>query len=217
VLRLVVDPAAPAPSDVERAARTIRRGGIGAFPTDTLYGLAADPCNGSAVARVFEAKGRAEGRPLPLVAADLDQVVAALGTLPPAAAVLARAFWPGPLTLLVGAPASLAAPVTAGTGRVGVRVPAHAVARALCRVSGCLLTATSANPSGGIPSEDPDEVERLIGGRIDFLLDAGRVPGGLPSTIVDTTGPDLVLVRAGAIPWERIERCRHANARPSSD
>ena len=192
-----------------------------AFPTDTLYGLAADPRDVSAVARVFEAKGRPEGRPLPLVAADVDQVVAALGRLPPAAAVLANAFWPGPLTLLVAAPASLAAPVTAGTGRVGVRVPAHAVARALCRLSGSLLTATSANPSGGISAEDPDAVERTIGERLDFLLDAGPVTGGPPSTIVDITGPDLVLVRAGAIPWEirmsNDPRVAGANARPSSD
>ena len=107
--------------------------------------------------------------------------------------------------MLIAAPLTLAPGVVAGTGKVGVRIPAHAVARALCRACGLPLTATSANISGEPPSGDPDEVERCLGDRIDVLVDSGKTAGGLPSTIVDVTGPSPLLVRAGAIRWDEIQ------------
>jgi L-threonylcarbamoyladenylate synthase len=113
------------------------------MPTDTLYGLAVDPRQADAVARVFSVKGRGAERALPLIAADTAQVIAHIGDLPPLAERLAARFWPGPLTLLLAAPAALAADVNGGTGRIGVRVPAHDVARALCRACATLLTATA--------------------------------------------------------------------------
>src|SRR6202023_2515471 len=116
-------------------------------------------------------------------------------------------FGPGPLTLLIAAPPSLAPGVVGGTGKVGVRIPAHAVARALCRACGLPLTATSANISGAAPSANPDAVERELGERIDVLVDSGTTAGGLPSTIVDVTGPAPLLVRAGAIGWDEIQAC----------
>ena len=196
--RLVADP-----RSVQVAAEVIAAGGVVALPTDTLYGLAADPFRADAVARLFAVKGRASERALPLIAADLEQIVSHLGSLPPMGRCLAEKFWPGPLTLLIGAPAALAADVTGGTGRVGVRVPAQNRCRA-CRRP---LTATSANLSGEPPSSDPDEVERTIGARIDLLLDAGRAPGGQPSTIVDVTGSAPRLVRAGALRWDEVQAC----------
>jgi len=202
VQRLVADPAS-----VQVAAEVIAAGGVVALPTDTLYGLAADPFRADAVARIFAVKGRASERALPLIAADLEQIVSHLGSLPPMGRCLAEKFWPGPLTLLIGAPATLAEDVTGGTGRVGVRVPAHGVARDLCRACQQPLTATSANRSGEPPSSDPDEVERAIGARIDLLLDAGRAPGGPPSTIVDVTGLAPRLVRAGALRWDEVQAC----------
>ena len=120
---------------------------------------------------------------------------------------LAETFWPGPLTLLIRAPAALPEEVTGGTGRVGVRVPAHGVARGLCRACHRPLTATSANLSGEPPSADPDEVARTLGARIDLLLDDGRAPGGQPSTIVDVTGSAPRLVRAGALAWDQVQAC----------
>ena len=200
--RLVADP-----RSVQVAAEVIAAGGVVALPTDTLYGLAADPFGADAVARLFAVKGRASERALPLIAADLEQIVSHLGSLPPMGRCLAEKFWPGPLTLLIGAPAALAQDVTGGTGRVGVRVPAHGVARDLCRACRRPLTATSANLSGEPPSSDPDEVERTIGARIDLLLDAGRAPGGQPSTIVDVTGSAPRLVRAGALAWDEVQAC----------
>ena len=178
-----------------------RRSGFGtaasvALPTDTLYGLAADPFRADAVARVFLVKGRMADRALPLIAADADQVAARLGPLPPNGARLAEKFWPGPLTLLVPAPAALAREVTGGTGRVGVRVPAHEIARAICRGPDGPITATSANRSGQPATADPGEVERTLGDDVDLLIDAGPTPGGAPSTIVDVTG-SRATARAG--------------------
>jgi L-threonylcarbamoyladenylate synthase len=203
--RVLVDPGAPQRDAIEEAAKWIRAGGVVAIPTDTLYGLAADPFSAAAVQRVFAVKGRSAERALPLVAADAAQVVARLGRLSADAARLASRFWPGPLTLLVPAPRALARDVTGGTGRVGVRVPAHPVTRAICEAVGRPVTATSANISGEPATPDPSTVENTVGDRIDLLIDAGATPGGPPSTIVDATGSAPVLVREGAIGWADIE------------
>lgn len=209
VRRIVVDEASVDERALVEAVRAIRRGGVIAMPTDTLYGLGVDPFRADAVARLFHVKGRSPERALPLLAADTAQVIAHVGALAPLAARLASLFWPGPLTLLVAAPSALAAGVSGDTGKVGIRVPAHRVARALCRACGVPVTATSANVSGEAPSADPDEVARALGDRIDVLVDAGTTPGGPPSTIVDVTEEEPVLVRAGAIAWEEIEACLH--------
>jgi L-threonylcarbamoyladenylate synthase len=152
---------------------------------------------------------------LPLIAADAAQAAWHLGGLPAAGRRLAERFWPGPLTLLVAAPGALASDVTGGTGKVGVRVPADAVARAICAEAGRPITATSANVSGEPATPDPDQVERTLGDRLDLLIDTGPTRGGAPSTIVDVTGADPVLVRAGAISWNDIQAWLHtAPAQP---
>jgi L-threonylcarbamoyladenylate synthase len=205
--RIFVNPNHPHRDAVQEAAQLIRAGAVVAIPTDTLYGLAANPFRPDAVQRVFEAKGRASDRPLPLIAADVPQIEAHLGALPALALRLAAAFWPGPLTILVAAPRSLAAAVAAGTGHVGVRVPDHAVARAICQAVGHPITATSANISDQPGTADPDVVEHALGDRIELLIDGGMTAGGEPSTIVDTTADPPTLVRAGAIPWARVQAC----------
>jgi L-threonylcarbamoyladenylate synthase len=204
--RLAVNPDAPDRGALEVAARAIREGGVVALPTDTLYGLAVDPFDADAVRRLFMLKGRESERAVPLVAADVAQAIDQLGPLPAVASGLAARFWPGPLTLLVSAPPALAAAVSAGTGRVGVRVPAHAVARGLCAACGGVLTATSANLSGQPATNDPDVVAASLNPSIDVLLDAGRTAGGQPSTIVDVSGTTPLLVREGAIPWVEVRR-----------
>ena len=204
VRRVFVDPGSPQRDAIQEAAKWILSGGVVALPTDTLYGLAADPFSPAAVARVFQVKGRAAERALPLIAADTQQVTTQLGPLSASAARLAERFWPGPLTLLVAAPRELAREVTGGTGRVGVRVPANDVARAICRAAGRPLTATSANLSGEPATADPDRVERTLGDRIDLLIDTGPARGGAASTIVDVTGAEPALVRAGVIAWDDI-------------
>lgn len=192
---------------IDQAAKVIRAGGVVALPTDTFYGLAVDPFRPDALARLFEVKGRPAERAVPLIAGDLEQVVSRLGALPPPGRALADRFWPGPLTLVIDAPAALARDVSGGTGRVGVRVPTHEVARALCRACGSPLTATSANISGAPASASPDDVERALGARIDMLLDAGPTPGGAASTVVDVTGSAPLLVRAGAVSWSEVVAC----------
>jgi L-threonylcarbamoyladenylate synthase len=210
VIRLAITATAPEQHVLAKAAEVIRSGGLVVMPTDTLYGIAADPFNAQAVERVFAAKGRGGDQPLPLVAGNEAQIVAQLGPLTDAARTLASFFWPGPLTLLLPAPASMAAGVTAGTARVGVRVPAHAVTRGLCLASQSLLTATSANRSGQPAVDSADRVAESVSEHVDVVLDAGPTVGGLPSTVIDVTGPELRLVRAGAIPWEAIQECRRA-------
>jgi L-threonylcarbamoyladenylate synthase len=212
--RVFVDPESPQRDAIQEAAKWILAGGVVALPTDTLYGLAADPFSSAGVARVFAVKGRAAERALPLIASDVGQVVEHLGALPPAAQRLAERFWPGPLTLLLAAPPGLAREVTGGTGKVGVRVPADGVARAVCAAAGRPVTATSANLSGVPPTPDPDRVEQALGDRIDLLLDTGTTPGGAASTIVDVTGVEPVLVRAGAISWDDIQTWLHSAPAP---
>jgi L-threonylcarbamoyladenylate synthase len=207
--RVFVDPDAPQRDAIQEAAKWILNGGLVAIPTDTLYGLAADPFSAETVARVFAVKGRTTARALPLIAAGIAQAEEHLSRLPEDGHRLAARFWPGPLTLVVSAPRTLARDVTGGTGTVGVRVPADAVARAICAEAGRPITATSANVSGEPATPDPDEVERTLGDRLDLLIDTGMTRGGAASTIVDVTGAHPVLLRAGAISWDDIQAWLH--------
>jgi L-threonylcarbamoyladenylate synthase len=210
LIRIRVDARHPDRAAIARAAEVLRAGGLAAIPTDTLYGLAADAFRPDAVARVFEVKGRASDRALPLVAGSAAQVREYFGALPAIGARLADRFWPCPLTLVLQAPGGLPRDVTGGLDTVGVRVPAHAVTTALCAACGVPLTATSANLTGEPPTDDPDSVVRALGDTIDVLVDAGRTPGGAASTIVDVTGAEPRLLRAGAIAWEEVQAClRH--------
>jgi L-threonylcarbamoyladenylate synthase len=189
-----------------RAADLVARGEVVAYPTETFYGLAADPRNAQAIDRVFVAKGRRSEEPLPLIAADVIQVERWFGALSPLAAKLANAFWPGPLTLVLPLPADHALPtnLTAGRDNIAVRVPAHLLARTLAGEAGGMITSTSANPSGTPPATTADEVRRTLADRVAMVIDGGTTPGGAPSTIVDVIGVEPRLVRAGVIAWERV-------------
>jgi L-threonylcarbamoyladenylate synthase len=190
--------------DVPIAAAALRRGGLVAYPTETFYGLGALATLPAALARLAAAKLRPEGKPLPLVAADEAMAFALWREVPTEARVLARAFWPGPLTLVAAAAAGLPGPVTA-EGTVAVRVPGSDLARDLCRHAGGPVVSTSANPSGGAPPVEAEALDPWLLDRIDLVLDGGPTPGGLPSTVVDLSGPRARLVRAGAVPWAAVE------------
>jgi L-threonylcarbamoyladenylate synthase len=193
-----------AAEDLAPAVGALQNGGVVAFPTETFYGLAVDPRSAAAVAKIFALKQRAPDQPLPLIASDIEQVADHVGTLTPLAARLASRGWPGPLTLIIPASRHLCDAVHLSTGRIAVRVTADVVARALAARVGHALTSTSANISGEPPSATPDRVVASFGSGIDVLIDTGPTPAGLPSTIVDATGDVPVLVRAGAIPWDRV-------------
>jgi L-threonylcarbamoyladenylate synthase len=201
---LSVHPNRPDPAAIARAVEIIRGGGIVAIPTDTLYGLAVDPRDSCAIARLFELKGRAASLAIPLVAADLEQVRGKAGRLTALAERLAARFWPGPLALVIDADRQIAAGVRAADGSVAVRVPAHGVTRALTRAMDAPLTATSANLTGAAPASDARAVVQAFGDDLDAIVDAGRAPGGAPSTIVDVRDELPRLVREGAIAWAAV-------------
>jgi L-threonylcarbamoyladenylate synthase len=203
VLIVTVDPRQPDAHSLGRAASIIRNGGLVAFPTDTVYGIAADPASEEAVERLYAAKGRAAGIAVPLIAGTIDQALAA-GLFAEADERLARAFWPGPLSIVVPASGRIAARLRGEDGTVAVRVPDHAVARALALEFGGAITATSANLSGSPPAVDGREAAAALDGRVDATVDAGSSPGGPPSTIVRLTSDGPRLLRAGAIAWERV-------------
>jgi L-threonylcarbamoyladenylate synthase len=191
--------------DVARAVEVLRNGGVVAYATDTLYGLAVDPRSRAAVARLFMVKGRQPGHAIPLIAADLAQAEG-VATFDDLAQRLAGAFWPGPLSLVLDARPGLDEALLAEDHSVAIRVPGAVVARALAAGFGGCITATSANLSGHPAPATPDEVTRQLADRIDLLLDTGPAAGGAPSTIVDTRGGSLRLARAGAVAWDRVLR-----------
>jgi len=204
MIRLRVDPKQVTAAALMPAISALRSGGVVAFPTETFYGLAVDPRLTFAVTKLFELKRRLPDQAIPLIAASMLQVIEHVGTITPLAKRLAVRGWPGPLTLIIPASAELSADIHLSTGRVAVRVPGDSIARALATQAGHAITSTSANLSGNSPASTADAVVAAFGEDIDVLIDAGPTPGGLPSTIVDATGSDPVLVRAGAIPWERV-------------
>ena len=194
---------------VREAADWIRDGGVVVFPTETFYGLAVDPTQPDAVAAIFDLKGRPPGMALPLVASSLGQVESLVGTLRGANARLAADFWPGPLSLVLDAPPSIAAAVHGGTHTVAIRVPAHPLARALAEACGHALTATSANRTGEPPVEDLTGITSIAADPRVVVLDGGRTPGGAPSTIVDARVTPVRIIRNGAVPSDRVLRSIH--------
>lgn len=192
-------------SAIGRAVQVLRDGGIVAYPTDTLYGLAVDPRSPAAVQKLLDLKGRDAGHALPLIAVDLEQAER-VAVFDDRARRLAQEFWPGPLSLVLPAKPGLVGNVQAPDGSVAIRVPASEVAQALARGLGFCITATSANVTGDPPTSSPAVLIQTLGDRIDLVLEAGDSPGGAPSTIVDTRASAPRLVRAGAIAWERVLR-----------
>ncbi len=187
-------------SAIAAAARLIMAGEIVAMPTETVYGLAADATNADAVAKIYAAKGRPSFHPLIVHVRDLSEAET-LAVFSAEARALAKAHWPGPLTLVLplreGTP--IAALVTAGLGTIGLRVPAHPAMQALLRACRRPLAAPSANASGSISPTRADHVQRSLDGRIPLIIDGGPSERGLESTIIAATGGALRLLRPGPI------------------
>jgi len=190
---------------VAQGVAVLRRGGLVAFPTDTVYGLGASIDLPAAVARVYAAKSRPREMALPVLVSETADIERLSERLSPAARCLIEAFLPGALTIVVPASAAVPAHVTAGRGTVALRIPDHPVPRALIRGLGAPIIGTSANRSGRPSPLTADEVRTQLGDRIDLVIDGGRCPG-VESTIVDVTGEIPVVLRAGAISSADIER-----------
>jgi len=190
---------------VAQGVAVLRRGGLVAFPTDTVYGLGASIDLPAAVASVYAAKSRPREMALPVLVSETADIERLSERLSPAARCLIEAFLPGALTIVVPASAAVPAHVTAGRGTVALRIPDHPVPRALIRGLGAPIIGTSANRSGRPSPLTADEVRAQLGDRIDLVIDGGRCPG-VESTIVDVTGEIPVVLRAGAISSADIER-----------
>ena len=205
-------------TDIAQAATCLRRGGLVAFPTETVYGLGADAANPRAVAGIYEAKGRPSFNPLIAHVADLE-AAQRIASFDSRALALAEAFWPGPLTLVL--PKAGTCPVsdlaTAGLDTVAIRVPDHPVAHALLKAFGGAVVAPSANISGHVSPTTAAHVQADLDGRIDMIVDGGPVEVGVESTIVACLDVPMLL-RPGGLPREAIERVLSmALARPPED
>lgn len=201
---LVVDPNAPSPAAIAEAAAVLARGGLVAFPTETVYGLGARGIVADDVKKIFAAKERPAGHPLILhvVGEEMAKTYASSWSL--RASRLARAFWPGPLTLVVPRASSVPNEATGGLPSVGLRAPKHAVAQALIRAANVPLAAPSANAHMHVSPTTAAHVVRSLGDRVDLVLDAGPCTHGIESTVVDVTGDVPRVLRAGAATLEML-------------
>ena len=192
---------------IKYAADQIRAGKVLGMPTDTFYGLAADPLNLRAVDNVYEIKTRSRHKPLSLLIESVDQAEE-LAFLPDAFHELARKFWPGPLTMIVKASSRLPLKVTANTGNVALRVPAAKIPLAVIKAAGIPITATSANLSGASECTSAEQVREQLDGRIEIIVDGGPSPRDVASTIVDLSDEAARwrVIREGAIPADEISR-----------
>jgi len=196
----------PEPSLVSYAAQQIRAGQVLGMPTDTFYGLAADPFNLRAVDRVYDIKTRSRHKPLSLLIENVEQAEELARPLPPEFYALARRFWPGPLTIIVRAASKLPLKVTANTGNVALRIPSAKIPLAVIKSAGIPITATSANLSGASECTTAEEVRNQLQGRISVIVDGGTSPRDIPSTIVDLTDQEArwTVMREGAIAGQEI-------------
>jgi len=187
------------PLALESAAKTISSGGLIAFRTDTFYGLGADPLNPLAIRKIIHLKGRKETKPILLLVSDYDKVDQFIEKPSELFRLIANRHWPGPLTLVGSAQPELPGELTAASGTIGVRLPDDDDVRSLVRACGGALTATSANPSGGLPALTADDIESYFGNRVDLIINSGEVIATEPSTVLDLTGEKPRIIREGAI------------------
>ena len=200
------DSGAPPAESITRAVEVIRGGGVVAFPTDTFYGLGVDPFNEDAVRSIFSLKGRPADSPVPILLGEpIDLELVALAP-PDAAALLADAFWPGALTLVLTAIDELPDVVSAGAGTVGVRVPDHSVPRDIARSLGGPITGTSANISGDQSLKTADEVRAAFGDALDFVVEGVCGEHAAASTVVDFTVSPPLVRRHGAISLDALQQ-----------
>jgi len=189
---------------MEEVAVVVRQHGVIAVPTESFYALAASVGSPAGLERVMAIKGRLAGKPILVLIAERSELDALIVEATPAATVLMDRFWPGPLTIVFKASPAVPAALTAGTGTIGVRQPSHRILLPLLHQTGP-LTGTSANRSGGPPPATADQVEVALGTDIDLIVDGGPTRGGLPSTVLDATGP-VRLLREGPISCHQIRR-----------
>jgi L-threonylcarbamoyladenylate synthase len=209
-----VDPQRPDPAVIERAAAIIRRGGLVAFPTETVYGLGANALDEDAVRSIFEAKRRALDDPVIVHVASPDDLATVVADVPPIARALAERFWPGPLTLVLPKCPAVPDVATAGLPTVAVRIPSHPVAQALIRAAGVPIAAPSANRFTRTSATLAEHVVEDLGDRVDLILDGGPAPHGIESTVVAVDRREARLLRPGATTPEALADALSAHDPP---
>jgi L-threonylcarbamoyladenylate synthase len=189
-----------------RATEILASGGVVAYPTETFYGLGANATNEKAIRKIYAIKGRNFKSPLALIIDEVGSLYPLVREVPASALKLMQEFWPGPLTIVFSASDKILPVLTAQTGKIGVRVSGHPGARAIARLLGAPLTATSANLSGAAECSEASEVLKQIGDKIDAVIDAGKTAGGRGSTIIDVTLNPPVILREGIIAAQTIRQ-----------
>ncbi|HON58445.1 MAG TPA: L-threonylcarbamoyladenylate synthase [Smithella sp.] len=194
---------------VSKAVKILKDGGLIAYPTETFYGLGVDAANEQAIEKIFTVKGRDFRNPIALIIGGPDDVNPLVKEVPEAAKKLMAALWPGALTIVFSASNNVSSLLTAGSGKIGLRLSAHPLARKLARKLGKPITATSANLSGAPECSEASAVITQIGHKIDAVVDGGKTPGGMPSTLVDITCDPPAILREGAVSRAIIEKHIH--------
>ena len=191
---------------IKKAISILKKGGVVAYPTDTVYGLGASITDVSAIDRIFQVKGRPKGMALPVLLADKAQMKTIVTSIPPSALRLADVFFPGALTIILSKSDAVPNIITGGGQTIAFRIPNHPIPLALIKGLGKPIVGTSANLSGHPSALTAVEVQTQIGDKIDMVLDGGRCPGGIESTVVDLSGEKPVVRRQGAISIEELRK-----------
>lgn len=202
---LKINPRQPEYDLVRRAMLILQAGGVVAYPTETFYGLAVDAMNSFAIDRIFQIKGRHFSNPIALIAGGNYKIANLVTVIPAAAQSLMQTFWPGPLTLLFSASPMINPRLSAGTGKIGIRVSSHPIADNLADSLNSPITATSANLSGAPECRSAGEVLTNLSDQIDLIIDGGPSTGGKGSTFIDITTDPPACLREGAIPLRVIQ------------
>ena len=184
---------------IAEAVRIIRNGGVVVFPTRSLYGLGADAFNAKAVSRIFHIKQRPVNKPILVLIKDKDELERLAALVPPAATAIMERFWPGRVSIVFQAKEGLAANLTAGTNKIGIRLPGHNIAYKLVKAADGPITGTSANLSGNAGCFQINDLDEKIVDSVDLILDAGPLKGGIGSTVVDVTGETPLILRQGEL------------------
>jgi len=199
-----IDPVLPDESLIEKAARIIKAGGIIIFPTRTLYGIGADALNPKAVDRVFSIKKRLASKPISILVDSISAVRSLVSEIPPSAEVLMEKFWPGRMTIVFKADDQVPSNLTAGTGKIGIRVPEHPVAVKLLQFLDVPVTGTSANFSGSQGCHRITDLPSDMIGQINLILDSGSLRGGIGSTVIDVTTFPPTILREGVVSRQAV-------------
>ena len=197
---------------ISSAAAIVSRGGVIAYPTETIYGLGADATNEQAIRRIFEIKGRDFANPISVIIGNPQDIYPLVREVTDTAQKLMDIFWPGPLTIVFKSADGVLPSITANTSKIGIRLTSHEVARQIAAKTGKPLTATSANLSGAPECANASEVAAQLGDKIDAIIDLGNTAGTIGSTIIDATRAPLAILREGAISRKTIEKYLNASS-----